>query len=65
MRTYEEWCECCGADTPHTHERVVERWQDDSIDDCELSEVEMIRRVNGDVMTRCTCTVCGYTYDQL
>lgn len=52
----------CDHDYREIHsERVVERWQDSSIDDDELTQGEIISRANGDYTRLVTyrCSLCG------
>ncbi|KZY62516.1 hypothetical protein A3735_27130 [Oleiphilus sp. HI0061] len=61
----EKYCERCDDETIHNHEEKYERWMDSSIDDDDLSQSEVISRMNGDKVTTVTCTKCLHSYQTL
>lgn len=54
------FCERCERETRQLVQKVVENWQNDEIPDEDLSQGEVISRLNGDVTYAYTCQECCY-----
>jgi ribosomal 50S subunit-associated protein YjgA (DUF615 family) len=59
------YCRDCEEEQHFKFEAKYERWQDEIIDDSELTITEFIARYNGDIIKIMTCTECGYSYEEL
>ena len=62
VKTYCYECECIRLVQVEQQES---RWNDESIDDCDLSSVELIARFNGESLTRYKCLECFNTWEEL
>jgi len=51
-------CETCKVETEHTIETKQEPWMNEDIQDEDLSDSQMIARMNRDNITITTCTEC-------
>ncbi|WP_303500116.1 hypothetical protein [Photobacterium sanguinicancri] len=62
---YKMYCMMCDDESQVEVETVDSRWEDKSIDDCELTTTELIARFNGDVVYTITCLECSYQWEDL
>jgi len=60
-----KWCEECQEETAHESEFIKQRWENDSIPDEDLTECEVISRINDDVPYSITCSKCGNSWEEL
>ena len=63
VTTTKQYCDTCEKETEHTETMKEERWQDQSIDDDELSQNEVIDRMNGDTTYIVSCSECHNTFE--
>ena len=61
----EFFCEFCDCERMFTISTKFERWQDESVDDDDLSNSELTQRVNGDYIEVHTCNTCGTSNEYL
>ncbi|EIF8962030.1 RING finger protein [Vibrio parahaemolyticus] len=63
--TIKGYCRYCDSIEYIEMKEKFEKWMDLNIDDDELSQIEVISRMNGDITSICTCLNCNSSWEEL
>ncbi|HHG3225426.1 TPA: hypothetical protein ACPVYE_001911 [Vibrio parahaemolyticus] len=63
--TLKGYCGYCDSIEDIEIKEKFEKWMDLNIDDDELTQMEVISRMNGDITRICTCLNCNRAWEEL
>lgn len=63
--TINGYCSYCDSIAKIEIKEKFEKWMNLSIHDDELTQIDVISRMNGDVTSICTCLICNSTWEEL